>query len=121
MKIFIFFFITILSNHVNANFEKKIVIYSCPTSATAYTCSSKCEKTNMEFQIKVNSKQKQVMIIKFEDGKQEGSIVINDDNTRKCNFFDSKNWKCSDILSSYSMTNGIFVSEFKQHNSLCGK
>jgi hypothetical protein len=114
------FFIT--SNTSATLFKNKVEIYDCLSRDNAGECNAKCKKSGVSIEFKVDTKEKKIMLISYEDGKQTGSTVIESDKYKKCNIFDQKNWECKTTIpssqnlkftmSTSSMANGIFFNEF---------
>lgn len=111
----IFFFMCCICYSINSFagfFSKKLTIYRCPNDYSSIeACASTCKKDSpaMKIEFKVNKEAKAVQAIAFQEGKQSGSIFI-----ENCIIFDEKNWKCrpyEDMLGSKRMTNGIYSDD----------
>ncbi len=62
----------------------------------------------MEMEFKVNKEAKAVQATVFDEGKQRGSMVL-----ENCIIFDEKNWNCEreNSIGSRRMANGIYSDD----------
>lgn len=134
MKKIIFLVTLAIPIYSNAFITSKIDFFECPSREDASECNSKCKKNGVKGEFKVDLKQKKVMIITYESGKQRGSAILGENEYRQCIFFDNKNWECKSYIppgkysklsiDNISMANGIYFQEFVMGDTKtfsCGK
>lgn len=85
------FFIILLTLFLNGC-DNSQVLYHCPDEYSSQSCSNECKKVeNTKYEFILNKEKSNVMLKVYYKDKFQMSFIF--DN---CQFFDEKNWDCSD-------------------------